>query len=97
MRASKRYEIVGRWATVGDYTVEPFFSDNGGAVLVTREVADIRDTQDGHLYSEGAYRVKATYVTTGRSHTKLKTFYGEQAWSASRNLYQDVINEVRNP
>lgn len=95
MRASKRYEIIGGWKTVGDYKVEPFFFDEGREVRVTREVANIRDTQGGHLYSEGAYRVKATFTDTGKSYAALKTFYGEFAWANSRSMYDDIINEVR--
>ncbi len=95
MRASQRYEIVGGWRTVGDTKVRPFFFDEGREVRVTREVANIRDTQGGHLYDEGAYRVKATYTDTGKSYSALKTFYGEVAWSNSRRLYEDIIETVR--
>lgn len=96
MRASKRYEIVGGWRTVGDFKVEPFFFDEGREVRVTREVANIRDTQGGHEYAEGAYRVRATYTDDGKSYAALKTFYGEVAWSNSRRLYEDIINTVRH-
>ena len=95
MRASKRYEIVGSWRTVGDHLVEPFRFE-GREVRVIRQEADIRDTQGGHLYENGAYRVKATYVDTSKSYAALKTFYGEVAWSNSRRLYEDIILTVRH-
>lgn len=95
MRASKRYEIVSTWETVGNYVVTPYYDGGGLEVRVTREVANIRDTVGGHVYTEGAYRVKAVRAD-GSSYSRSKTFYGEVAWSDSRRLYSDIISEVEH-
>ena len=95
MRANKRYEIVGNWATVSDVVARPWDGVSDLEVRVTREVADIRDIQGGHLYNDGAYRVKAVH-TSGGSYLRSKTFYGEVAWSDSRRLHEDTVAEVEH-
>ena len=95
MRRSKRYEIVSGWDMVGSYIVRPYFDGGDLQVRVTREVANIRDTVGGHVYQDGAYRVKAVH-TSGGSYLRSKTFYGETAWSDSRRLYSDTITEVEH-
>ena len=94
MRASKRYEIVGSWATVSATVARPWRGEEQGLeVRITREVADIRDTQDGHVYDDGSYRVTGRHLGGG-SYLRSKTFYGETAWSDSRRLAEDTVNQV---
>lgn len=83
---SKRYKITTGWQTSDRYR----FDSDGETVTLVREYADIKDTQGGYEYSQGAWRVKATYAS-GRSHTRARTFYGELAWNSSQRLFDDVI------
>ncbi len=95
MRRSQRYEIVSRWQPVDRFSPSDslFSNPDTSTVVAVREVADIRDTVGGYVYTDGAYRVKAT--KDGKSFRRAKTFYGEMAWGDSQRMFNDIVSEVR--
>ena len=96
MRRSQRYEIVSAWHQVDRFSPSEslFATTETSQVLAVREVADIRDTVGGRIYTDGAYRVKAKYGD-GKSYRRTKTFYGEVAWSDSQRMFDDIVWEVK--
>lgn len=97
MRRSQRYEIVSTWQQVERFSPSEslFATTEASQILATREVADIRDIVGGHIYTDGAYRVKAKYGD-GQSYRRAKTFYGEMAWADSQRMFNDIVSEVQN-
>lgn len=66
------------------------------AVFLVHEAADIKDTQSGsdYTYSNGVHRVYAKQGLSGKSVKKMRTFYGELAWSNATRLYDDHYFEL---
>jgi hypothetical protein len=53
-----RYEINGNWREAQRREVEPWRNFGATPITLVVEVADLRDTQGGHVYTDGAYRVR---------------------------------------
>lgn len=95
MRASQRYEITSPWEDV-DRSVFWVGSDTENhAIELIHETANIRDTQGSYEYRRGAHRVYATHLLSQKSAKRVKTFYGESAWSDAARLYGDIYHEYR--
>lgn len=97
MRASQRYKIEGPWRKVGSWkgNRRTDLYEAGDRIQLERFVADISDTQGGYYYEQGAFKVIAKNLTTGKVFHRQKVFYGETAWSDSRRLYEDLVNQVQ--
>ncbi len=95
MIASQRYEKTSEWRVMASTVIRPSTFTDSDAVELVHETADIRDTQGGQTYSKGVHRVYAKYVVTGKSAKKVKTFYGETAWTAAIRLYEDIYFEYQ--
>ena len=93
MRASQRYAIVSSWRVVDKKTLWVGGTSENHAVFLVHESADIRDTQGGWEYTNGVHRVYAKQGLSGKSVKRVKTFYGETAWSNATRLYDDYYFE----
>lgn len=49
----------------------------------------------GWRYAEGMFFVTAVNVKDGKSYRRKKTFKGERAYGTSRQLYDDLWNELK--
>jgi hypothetical protein len=76
MKVERRYKVSSDWSL--EKVVGP-------AVV---ETADLTDTRTGHVYREGAYRVRFPRKVEG---FRAKTFYGETAWSDAERLARDAL------
>jgi len=95
MRASQRYAKVGSWRVVESKVFYVGGNTEDHAIELVHEVADMRDTQGGYEYSDGMHRVYATHLISQKSAKRVKTFYGELAWSNAERLYGDIYHEYQ--
>lgn len=95
MRASQRYAKVGSWRTWSSKVFWVGGNTEDHAIELVHEEADMRDTVDGHEYTDGMHRVYAKHLISQKSAKRVKTFYGESAWSNADRLYSDLYNEYR--
>lgn len=93
MKASQRYKIVSRWRAIEARVFWIGGDAEDDAIRLIHEVADIRDTQDGHVYDSGARRVYATHIASGKSAKRMRTFYGDYAWDKAYGLYWNLCFE----
>jgi hypothetical protein len=90
-----RYEINGNWREAQRREVEPWRNFGATPITLVVEVADLRDTQGGHVYTDGAYRVRK--VGKGENlatRFRAKTFKGETAWSDAERYFGDWCTAV---
>ena len=99
---SKRYEIASKWEPVDLSIVQwyPFGAegdpdDRCRTTHIGRDVADLRDTRDGHVYTNGAYRVVLSGTRPPGFSIRGKTFHGESAWYAAENHRDAMVREMR--
>ena len=71
-----RYKVSSGWVVI---------REQGPCVI---ETADLTDTRTGHVYEDGAYRVRMTRKLEG---WRTKTFKGESAWSAADCYARDAV------
>jgi len=95
MRASQRYAKVGSWRVVKSMVFWVGGDTEDHAIELVHEVADMRDTVGGYEYTDGMHRVYATHLISQKSAKRVKTFYGEYAWSDARRLYDDIHQSYR--
>jgi hypothetical protein len=85
-----RYKVHSEWTISTETTVLDIGTDRKGIVIT--EIADAIDTQTGHVYVSGAYRVRAKTKIKGLPRGK--TFIGETAWSQAESLHRDMVTAM---
>ena len=95
MRASQRYAKTGAWREVDAKVFWVGGTTENHAIKLFHEVADMQDTVTGDMYIDGMHKVYATQLLSQKSAKRVKTFYGESAWSDATRLYDDIYFEYR--
>lgn len=92
-----RYTIVSEWE-LDTYDNDPVVID--GKVVAVQS-ATLKDTQNGHEYRQGAYRVVVGQNGVMGSMKPIKgkggtvPFKGETAWSDAARLFGDTVLNLR--
>ncbi len=102
-----RYKVTGSWdITTADR--EPYFhlhDDDNSQTIVVIQCADIKDTETGREYRQGAFRVAKVTGRDGSIGADFKPYktgkggtvphYGESAWSAANRDFDDYTSKLR--
>jgi hypothetical protein len=83
-----RYAVHGKWRE----------QPSSNSLLYTYHVADLLEKGSGHVWHDGAHRVKITppgVVKDWPRRIRSTTFYGESAWSDAERLIRDAENQAR--
>lgn len=87
MANTQRYKPVPPWVVADTIT------GRTGAVA-TIEVADLKERHTGRVYINGAQRVSFRMGQRDVRKPRQKPFYGEMAWSESRNYAETELNKL---
>jgi hypothetical protein len=82
-----RYMILPDWSVESTTTIDD--GETKGAVI-TVETASLKDTRSGHVYAQGAYRVRVRCEPTRPDQPRTRTFKGETAWSQAERYAEDT-------
>lgn len=85
---SGRYEIVGPWHVAQAASI--------AGQKYQLEYADLRDTRNDTVYSDGAYRVTLNGRPAKIGKGGSVPFKGESAWSDGERLYGDLVSAARH-
>jgi len=86
-----RYQVGKDWTILAQAEEESWDGTWIGTVIV--ETAELTDTQDGHVYPNGAHRVRVEGPGTGWPRSK--TFKGETAWSRAEDYAGSCLWAIR--
>lgn len=77
---SNRYKVTGSWSPAYNQPYAPFII----------EEADIVDTRNGQVYTDGAMRVTVDGKPAKRGKGGTVPFFGECAWMDAERLASDL-------
>ena len=102
MALGKRYKEQGTFRTDSFQAVDNADGDLIAGVRLL--VGDLRDRQDGHVYTDGCWKVTVTMQSGARNDydqplvgtpPRSKTFGGESAWSQAASYFDDAVRALR--
>lgn len=94
-----RYTVCSNWQTDfrdrDPFTVSGYDDDDREwTETYAIQIADLKDTRDGHVYRAGAYRIiRNGKAISGKGGTT--PFLGETAWSEASRKFDDLVLEAR--
>lgn len=93
---SARYSVVGPWRTHRRCTLNLQDAEgNDIDVVICVQAADLRDGANGHVYTDGAYRVTTNGKVAKRGKNNDGPWFGETARSYAYNRYDAVVRAHR--
>lgn len=86
-----RYAPVGDWRRCQGTRIVIYNEETGreSSFTVVHEISDLRDSRGGHVYSNGAQRVRVLGGTI--PGIRARTFTGETAFFGADNLFRDAV------